>query len=269
MSKRIGILALCNTAFLLLLTFASATVGWLHYLIYFSAFIIPASVALLLTRKEEKEGKGYLYIVKEDVKKVAPLIMPTVALVIIVSALTSLVMYLVLGRTNNVELGDSFVIALIKHALLPAVLEELLFRYIPLRLLLPYSRRATVIISALFFSLVHHDFFTIPYAFIAGIIFMAVDVATESVIPSLIMHFINNALSVGLIVFKENPAFAPTVYAIIGACSIASLIIIFIKRKDYKEMMSRALTGGETIGFSPEMLIFVGVTLSMAVISLL
>ena len=187
--------------------------------------------------------------------------------VIAISALTSLLIYLSTGQTNSVDLGNSFILALLRYALLPAVLEEMLFRYLPMCLLLPYSKRATVLISAFFFSLVHHDLFSIPYAFVAGIIFMAVDVATESIVPSVIMHFINNALSVGMIIFKDNSAFAPTAYIILGILSLISLVTVWFGRKEYKKMLATAFEKGEPVGFSAEMLLFAVITLTIAVIS--
>ena len=65
-----------------------------------------------------------------------------------------------------------------------------------MKLLLPYSKRHTVIYSSLFFALIHCSFSQMPYAFIAGVIFMLVDVAFDSVWPSIILHFVNNSLSI-------------------------------------------------------------------------
>ena len=214
------------------------------------------------------QSSFYLSIDSYGIKKAWPLVFPTVSVVIAISALTSLLIFVTCGKTNSVDLGDSFVIAILRYALLPALLEEMLFRYLPLRLLSPCSRRGAVLISAFFFSLVHRDLFSIPYAFIAGLIFMVIDIATDSIIPSLIIHFINNSISVGIIIFKDNSAFAPTVYVIIGILTLISLVIVYIRRKEYKEMLCFAFENGEQLRFSVEMLAFALITLSMAVISL-
>lgn len=269
MSRNTSTLTLCYTAFLLLLILAGLTSGTVYYLLYFAAFILPLVFGLIMAWREERIGLKYLSIDSTGIKRAWPLVFPTVSVVIAISALTSFLIFLTTGRTNSVDLGSSFFVAILRYALLPALLEEMLFRYLPLRLLSPYSRRGAVLISAFFFSLVHHDLFSIPYAFIAGVIFMAVDIATDSVIPSLIIHFINNALSVGIIIFKDNAAFAPIIYVIIGILTLISLAVIYIRRGEYKKMLYFAFDKGEQLRLSAEMLAFALITISMAVISLI
>jgi simple sugar transport system permease protein len=104
-------------------------------------------------------------------------------LVIAVSALTTLVLAF-FGKTNEVDVSGHLVYELFRHALIPAVLEELLFRYIPIKLLSPYSRRGAILVSALLFSLVHLNLFQIPYALLAGVVFGFLTVASGSILPS-------------------------------------------------------------------------------------
>ena len=92
----------------------------------------------------------------------------------------------------EVVLEGGFFEAALRYALLTAVLEELIFRYLPMRLLAHRSPRAALLLSSLFFSLVHCDLFQMPYALFAGAVFMILDLAANSVIPSLVIHFLNN-----------------------------------------------------------------------------
>lgn len=269
MSKKISLLTLIYTIFILLLFLSGSLTGVWSEVVYLTAFVLPCAIAILYSRKEGNWGENYLTIQKEKVKKTLPLVAPTVSVIICISFVTSVLIYLLTGRTNNVDVGDSLVSALITHALLPAILEEAIFRYIPMRLLAAHSRRGTVLVSAFFFSLAHHDLFSIPYAFIAGVIFMAIDIATDSVIPSVLIHFINNALSVGMLVYDDNVAFAPTVYVILGILTLISLVLIYKKRDEYREMVNTALDKGEGVKLGFEMLLYAAMTLSVAVISLL
>ena len=123
------------------------------------------------------------------------------------------------------------------------MLEEMLFRYVPLCLYDRSEGRRAVIISAFFFALVHNDLFVIPYAFIAGVIFMMVDLVCGSVWPSVILHFLNNALSVLLISCSGNSAFVYLFYGILILLSVISLLFIAKKRGQYKEKIENALTG--------------------------
>ena len=268
MKKNIAVLSLAYTMLLTLLVLSGAFSGIWSELIYWLAFILPFAYATFRARGQSGTDKSYLTIVSSDAKASLPVIAPTVSLVMLVSYLTSLLIFAVTGKTNQVDIGDSLVLALLSHALVPAVLEEMLFRYLPMRLLAPYSKRGAIVISAIFFALVHHSLFSIPYAFVAGVIFMAVDLASDSVIPSVLIHFINNALSVGLILYSDNPAFAPIIYCIVGVLTVISVVIIIAKRKEYLAKINYAFEKGEKTVIIPEMIIFAIFALSIAAISL-
>ena len=269
MKKNIAILSMSYIMFLILLFLSGALSGVLSDVAYYAAFILPIALALYATRGETAEGISPLSIDGDKVKRILPLIAPTVAIVVIISFVTSLLIFLISGRTNEVDLGDNFVSALFLHALLPAILEEVLFRYLPMRLLSHISRRVCVLASAIFFALVHHDVFSIPYAFAAGIIFMTVDLMTDSVIPSVLIHFINNALSVGVIVFSDNIAFAPTVYVILGILTLISLSFLYRRREEYLTEVSSVLKDNGRLPVSIEMIAFAVLTLGIAVLNLL
>ena len=89
----------------------------------------------------------------------------------------------------------------------------------------------------------HNDFFVIPYAFIAGVIFMTVDLVCESVWPSVVLHFLNNLLSVLLIFYSGNCTFIYLFYGILILLSAISLAFIAGKGKLYKEKVQSALSG--------------------------
>lgn len=85
--------------------------------------------------------------------------------------------------------------ALLVVALLPAVFEELLFRGV----ILNACERSmgsirTVFIVGFCFSLFHASPEQTVYQFVAGCVFAFVAVRSRSILPSVMMHFINNAL---------------------------------------------------------------------------
>ena len=269
MKKIISRLSMAYILFLILLFLSGALSGIPSQIVYYLAFALPIFLSLRSAKSENDESEKYLTLGSEGSRFTLPLIAPTVSLVMLAAFITSFVISSLTGKTNDIDVGDSLVTALFIHALFPAVLEEALFRYLPMRLLAPYSRRGAVVVSASFFALVHHDFFSIPYAFLAGLIFMTVDLATDSVIPSVIIHFINNAISVALLVYADNSTFAPTVFILLGALTIISLGVIFVRRKAYIERISFSLDKGEGVKITAEMLIFAGISLLIAVMSLI
>ena len=268
MKKNLTILTASYTVFIFFLFLSGAFSGFLSDVIYYLAFIIPITLALLLTRKELGDMREYLTIDREGISLSWPVIFPTIAVTMLISYLTSLLIFAVTGKTNYVELGDSYILALINHALLPALLEEALFRYLPLKLIAPYSKRGAIFISAAFFALVHHNLFTIPYAFFCGVVFMALALATESIIPTIVLHFINNALSVSLgFIFYDGAALM--LYIWIGLMTLLSAIYIYRKRDNYWIAMLMINDKGEGMMITTEMVLFALVTLGIAVMNLL
>lgn len=266
MERKINCLSICYTLFLILLFLSGGISGFLSRIVYFLSFIVPFIVGIFLGG-EGGEKKNLLLINKENTKACLPLIFPTVSAIMLVSFVTSFVINGLTGVENNVDVGSSLIPALISHALIPAVLEEMLFRYLPLRLLGSHSGRATVLLSAVFFALIHHNLFSIPYAFLAGVVFMAMDIALDSVIPSIILHFVNNAISVSLLVYQDNFAFAPIVFILIGVLSALSLIFIFINREKYREKLSYAFKNGEKISLTPPAVALGAACLTIAIVS--
>lgn len=93
--------------------------------------------------------------------------------------------------------GWRAVAAIIVIAVLPAFFEELLFRGVMLN---GCERGAgglkTIFIIGFCFSLMHGSLEQTVYQFIAGCLFAFVAIRAHSILPCILMHFINNALTV-------------------------------------------------------------------------
>ena len=268
MEKKLNILTLAYFAFLILLFLSGMFSGVLSEVIYYLSFILPVAVCLYLTRGDGVGWKKHLTIDKEGVTLSWPLVFPTISLIMLISYITSFIIFTLTGKTSSVDIGDSYLIALITHALIPAIFEEALFRYLPMRLIGPHSPRCAIIVSALFFALVHGDLFSIPYAFIAGLVFMAIDLATDSIIPSVIIHFINNALSVSLM-FIPIPGIIYVIYIWLGLLTFASVITIKRSFEEYEIPLMLITEKGEGVRITPNMIFFALITLSLAILNIL
>lgn len=102
-----------------------------------------------------------------------------------------------LAQQNPVEEATSGVawwINLIFVALIPCILEELVFRKILCDRLLPLGEGYAVVISAVAFGLVHGNFFQFFYAFAVGLIFAAIYVKTGKIWITMLYHGIINLL---------------------------------------------------------------------------
>ena len=196
-----------------------------------------------------------------------PAVAPVIAVIFSLAALTSLLLT-AMGFTNT-PIEDAGILEMIAvHALAPAILEEMLFRYIPMKLLLPYSKRCCIFMSALYFSLIHANLFQMPYAFAAGLIFIVLDVALESVWPSLILHFTNNLCSVIWMKYCNGMSEAIVFISVLLAASIFSAVFIIKKRGAYKDYLKGAFEGSSSFFLTNAPVALIVLSLYIAIVNL-
>lgn len=242
MKKRLLFATLLDVFFLLFFVVASAAEPPISEIFYYLAFVFPIFLGLMYLGS----SKGETRMLKTgiDSKSLAlslPLVFPTVSAVFLISALTSILLS-AFGFFDTVpDLSGNIITVLFVNAVLPAVLEEFLFRYIPINLLADGSRKGAILFSAGMFALVHCNIFQFPYAFAAGVVFAAVDIGFGSVIPSLIIHLVNNTLSVFWLRF-DGEGILPFVCGL-SAVTILSLALIFVMRKKYKTFFAETFYG--------------------------
>jgi membrane protease YdiL (CAAX protease family) len=221
-----------------------------------------------------KSGKcGYSRICaavsRENVILTAPVIMPTVAIVFLVSFLTAFL----LGKffeAPAVDVSGNLFGVIILHALVPAVFEEALFRYIPIAMLSHISKRDCIWISALLFALVHCNLFQIPYAFVAGIVLVSVDIAFNSLIPSVLIHFLNNLFSILFMRYGNSERFVLWFVISLAVLSAASVAFIILKKEKYVEKFKPLFEKGkEKITLTADIFVLIVLTLIISVTNLL
>ena len=244
--KRIGFLAILDLVFVVFLVLSGSFSDILSTLFYILAFIVPICVGFYMTREENSNVD---FIRLHGVGEALPFIAPTIGSVILISFLTSLLIGLMTGKNNAIDLGDSLILAILSHALAPAILEEALFRFIPMRAMKGERWPVIMLYSALFFALIHHSFFSMPYAFLAGLVFMLVDIIADSVWPSVVIHFLNNALSVVLAFYSDIPAVAYVAISVLAVLTAISVIYI-IRNKGKYEKIKEKMADIRSINFS-------------------
>ena len=95
------------------------------------------------------------------------------------------------SASTNVEL----ILSLFTHCIVPAFVEELLFRGIILKHLAPFGKASAVLASALLFGLMHQSVNQFFYATVAGLALGYVLLQTRSLWCCILIHFCNNFLS--------------------------------------------------------------------------
>ena len=121
----------------------------------------------------------------------------------------------------------SFLITLLCVGIVPAVIEEFAFRGIVLGALRKYvSDGMAILVSAALFGLVHGNLQQIPFAFGVGLILAYATVYTGSLIPGMIIHFLNNSFTV--ILSFATAGLSPQVYSLIYWLYFLTLLLIGI-----------------------------------------
>lgn len=120
--------------------------------------------------------------------------------------------------------GGGIVGVLFVVAVLPAVLEETIFRGIILDGIKDIGTVAACLLGGLLFSIFHQNPAQTIYQFICGAAFTLVAVRADSVLPTIFMHFANNAL----IIFDAKYAFFTNMNggAYIAVCVLSALSLV-------------------------------------------
>lgn len=150
----------------------------------------------------------------------------------------------------------------------PAVSEEFIFRGVMLGTLRKHGDGFAVLVSALTFGIMHGNIVQIPFAFVGGLALGFITVYTNSMLPAMLVHFINNAFScVSDIVNNEFGEYAANIfqYGLIMVFFILAVIaFIYLSKKDKNVFVLRKapaslLSFKEKIKcyfFSPTVIIF-------------
>ena len=162
-------------------------------------------------------------------------------------------------------------------AIIPAFVEEFAFRGVVMGMLRPYSEGLAIMVSSITFALMHGNFVQMPFTFCVGLVLGYIDILTGSLLPSIIVHFLNNGLSVlydvltsyGLLDETSASLWFGAVYLVTGILAfIAAWRIIkskdsgFFSLKDgdtvipFRQKMKTALTSPTMICFAALMVIF-------------
>ncbi len=106
-------------------------------------------------------------------------------------------------------LGAPFWQLAIVGMLIPATVEEISFRGYVLGALRPFGPVVAVVATGLLFGMLHMSLIRLIPLSILGMVWAYVVQRSNSILPGMIMHFLNNGIALGLTVFVSNRADAP------------------------------------------------------------
>ena len=98
----------------------------------------------------------------------------------------------------------SIIMYIISLSIIPPLVEEFAYRGIVLGSLRQYGDGFAILVSSVLFGLMHANFLQTPCTFIAGLILGFLTVRLNSILPAMIIHFLNNFSAVILTIIEKN-----------------------------------------------------------------
>lgn len=159
--------------------------------------IVPSGIYLISQKKGLAEAIGFRKI---KIGNIVLLIILTFLIMPLMGFINSISMLFVRNDTTEVisevvgNAGPLF--GLVMVALIPCILEESVYRGVFFQSYRKINPLKGIFLSGLLFGVIHQNFNQFSYAFVMGIIFALVIEATDSILSTMIIHFIINGTSV-------------------------------------------------------------------------
>lgn len=134
---------------------------------------------------------------------------------------------------------------------LAPVAEEILFRGLVQRTMLPFGKKFAILVSSLTFGLFHGNLLQTPYAFVVGLVLGYVAVEYH-IIWAIVLHVINNLVLGDLLYRVLSPlpenVMNLIIWGIILAFTLVAVVVLIVKRKQVKEWIKREQLIGAYVG---------------------
>lgn len=128
---------------------------------------------------------------------------------------------------------DNFSMFLYAGILAP-ITEEILFRGLIQRTMLPFGKKFAIFVSSFTFGLFHGNLIQSPYAFVVGLVLGYV-AAEHNILWAMVLHMINNLL-LGDVLYRllgglPEETMNLIVWGIIAAFTVAAIVLMIVKRR--------------------------------------
>lgn len=161
--------------------------------------VLPTAVYLIGKKVNYKEA---VRLNKVKPSTVILLVLLTFLLMPLLTLINALSMVFATNSTadymQTLSGQNSLLVSIIGVALIPCILEESVYRGVFYNEYRKEKPIAAIFLSALLFALLHGNFNQFSYALIMGILFALVIEATNSIVSTMIIHFVINANSIVL-----------------------------------------------------------------------
>ena len=173
----------------------------LDYITFISTLIIPYMYLSTSFEKNIKKTKSKVKKKKDNIRTFKYFTIGVLAIVILQ------ILTVVISSTTNSEIDIIEVAGLVTNttvekilffiflAVLPGIFEELVFRKGLISITKKISPAFAIVMSSFIFGLVHANFTQTPFAIGTGLILGYIYIKTESLVPCIVLHIMNNGFA--------------------------------------------------------------------------
>ena len=206
--------------------------------IYFMTFMF----SLFLWRKHK--GEIEIKLTKVEPVKLAQLSAITVCGIPIALFLNYFAGILSSAGADSAEDVNTYplILSLVVFAVVPAVVEEFVFRGVILGAYSKVDVKAGIVISSLFFALLHFSCGSVMYGFFFGLLFAVIRLSTGNLVYTIIMHCLFNTINVLMSYMRldEIPAVVVFIVFAVALFGFITLVMYFFSRNTIDTHMSRS-----------------------------
>lgn len=206
--------------------------------IYFMTFMF----SLFLWRKHK--GEIEIKLKKVEPVKLAQLSAITVCGIPIALFLNYFAGILSSAGADSAEDVNTYplILSLVVFAVVPAVVEEFVFRGVILGAYSKVDVKAGIVISSLFFALLHFSFGSVMYGFFFGLLFAVIRLSTGNLVYTIIMHYLFNTINVLMSYMRLDkiPAMVVFIVFAVALFGFITLVMYFFSRNTIDTHMSRS-----------------------------
>ena len=206
--------------------------------IYFMTFMF----SLFLWRKHK--GEIEIELKKVEPVKLAQLSAITVCGIPIALFLNYFAGILSSAGADSAEDVNTYplILSLVVFAVVPAVVEEFVFRGVILGAYSKVDVKAGIVISSLFFALLHFSFGSVMYGFFFGLLFAVIRLSTGNLVYTIIMHCLFNTINVLMSYMRldEIPAVVVFIVFAVALLGFITLVMYFFSRNTIDTHMSHS-----------------------------
>lgn len=162
------------------------------------------------------------------------------------------------SQTTSTQSVPEMILYIVSTAVMPAFAEELAFRGVFMNVMRKYGDAFAIVTSSVLFGAMHGNTTQIIFAFSLGLVFAYMDCKANSIVPSVIIHFLNNFYAVSTDILGSNAGLGESTVLFIRIsvisvfCLLGLLSFIYLAKTDKRFF---TLTNDDEKGIAEESLL--------------